>query len=92
MKQDTVVMQKQSDVIRASEIGQYCYCSQAWYLQKCGYRPESPQLEIGRQQHTRLGDTLDQVHVLKKRAHHYALIGGLLLGIACILFLLGVTL
>jgi len=30
-----------TDVLSASEIGQYQYCSCAWILQRCGYEPES---------------------------------------------------
>ena len=37
---------KKTDVLSASEIGQYHYCSCAWHLQRCGYEPESPYLEI----------------------------------------------
>ena len=37
-----------SDIIRASEIGQYQYCSISWKLQKNGYRPNSLYLNKGR--------------------------------------------
>jgi len=55
-------MNSKSIIISASEIGQYHYCSIAWYLQKCGYKPKSQSLEIGLEKHKKLGETLDQVH------------------------------
>jgi hypothetical protein len=45
---------KDTDVISASEIGQYHFCSKAWHLQRCGYEPKSPMLEIGTKKHIEL--------------------------------------
>jgi hypothetical protein len=33
--------------ITASEIGEFAYCSRAWYLKRCGEEPQSPHLEEG---------------------------------------------
>jgi len=44
--------------LHASEIGQYHFCSASWYLQRCGYRPDSNKLTVGLKKHVALGKTL----------------------------------
>ena len=44
-----------NNVISASEIGQYCYCSISWYLQKQGFKPNSEFLDLGQEKHNELG-------------------------------------
>lgn len=41
------------EVISASEIGQYHFCSMSWYLQKMGYKPDSPSLKVGVVKHNK---------------------------------------
>lgn len=53
--------QKSRPILKASEIAQFSYCSVAWYLQKKGYKPESPLLDRGLQKHIYLGDQIDSV-------------------------------
>ena len=48
-----------SAIIRASEIGQYVFCSMAWQLQQNGYIPDSSEIEHGANAHRSLGYTLD---------------------------------
>ncbi|MBU0496469.1 MAG: hypothetical protein KKC68_07135 [Candidatus Thermoplasmatota archaeon] len=48
-----------SPVIRASEIGQYVFCSMAWQLSREGYVPDSPALERGAAAHRSLGVQLE---------------------------------
>lgn len=79
-------VQKKSDVLSASEIGQYSYCSLAWFLQRCGYEPESPYLEPGKQGHIALGNTLDGFEVRMHRARWFMILGLLVFCVA-ILFL-----
>jgi hypothetical protein len=67
-----------SDIISASEIGQYYFCSNAWYLQKCGYKPISPQLEVGIKKHKELGEIIDSTERDIEKSNIYALIGILL--------------
>ena len=50
---------RSSSIIRASEIGQYRFCSIAWKLQKMGYVPNSPALKRGVKAHHRLGHQLE---------------------------------
>ncbi|UCH71684.1 MAG: hypothetical protein JSW62_04610 [Thermoplasmatales archaeon] len=81
-----------SQIIRASEIGQYHYCSVAWYLQKCGYEPKSPKLEIGRKKHEKLGITIDHVNANIKRYRALAILGYLFLTAGVLIFLFEVVL
>jgi len=68
-----------NDVIRASEIGQYMYCSIAWYLQRCGYEPDSPLLEVGKKTHVDLGIAIDSIQDKMKRSRRFAILGCLFL-------------
>ena len=51
-------LQKRNNIINASEISQYSYCSIAWNLQRTGHEPISPLLEIGKKAHVDLGKTI----------------------------------
>jgi len=73
-----------NNVLRASEIGQYMYCSIAWYLQRCGYEPDSPLLDAGKKIHVDLGKTIDNIQDETKRVKRYALLGYLFLIVAII--------
>jgi hypothetical protein len=79
------ILLKKTNVISASEIGQYRYCSCAWFLQRCGYEPESPFLEPGKHVHVALGNTIDRFEVKLRYSRWYALLGSVVL---CIAFLL----
>jgi len=75
--------------ISASEIGQYIYCSVAWHLQKCGYEPKSPFLEIGKEKHVKIGKIINHTQVNTKRSRVFSIIGYLLLIVAVLLILYG---
>lgn len=81
-----------NNVLRASEIGQYMYCSIAWYLQRCGHEPDSPLLNAGRKIHVDLGNTIDDIQEEMKRSRRYALLGYLFLIVAIISILYEVIL
>ena len=66
---------KETDILRASEIGQYHFCSIAWYLQKCGYQPISPMLEIGTKKHIELGKIMDYAQKKTNKSTRTAIIG-----------------
>jgi hypothetical protein len=83
---------KDTDVISASEIGQYHYCSIAWYLQKCGYKPKSPMLDIGIKKHLELGKVMDYTQINTRKTRTLAFIGYLLLIIGVLIFLFEVIL
>lgn len=76
---------KKTDMLSASEIAQYRYCSYAWFLQRCGYEPESPFLESGKHVHVELGNTINRFEVKLLYSRLYVILGSLLL---CIFFLL----
>jgi CRISPR/Cas system-associated exonuclease Cas4 (RecB family) len=83
---------RQSDVINASEIGQYYFCPVAWYLQRKGYKPESPMLDIGTKKHVELGRVIDRATKNAKKSRVFALVGYLLLAIAVLILLFEVIL
>ena len=73
-------------IISASEIGQYNYCSVAWFLHRCGYEPISEYLDVGTKAHMELGNILDYTKQNTKKSKILKLIGYILLIIG-ILFL-----
>jgi CRISPR/Cas system-associated exonuclease Cas4 (RecB family) len=79
-----------SNVLSASEIGQYLFCSVAWKLRRCGYEPESPFLEPGKNVHVALGNRIDGLETRLRYARWYAMIGVLVLLVAFLLLLFGV--
>jgi hypothetical protein len=83
---------KKTDILSASEIGQYHYCSCAWMLQRCGYEPESPSLETGKEIHAALGNTIDGFETKMRSAQWVAILGLFVLCVAVFLFFLGVIL
>jgi hypothetical protein len=85
-------VQKKTDVLSASEMGQYIYCSTAWFLQRCGYEPESRFLEPGKQAHISLGNTMDDIKRTMRSARRVGLLGLAVLFIAIFVFLFGVIL
>ena len=80
-----------SNIIRASEIGQYVFCSISWYLQKCGYRPISPNLEIGIKKHENLGRIIEKSKNKSKKSKALEIIGYLVLIIGFFLFFFEVS-
>jgi hypothetical protein len=74
MKQQNKQQSKTSKIIRSSEIAQYLYCSMAWYLQRCGYQPDSIKLDEGTQKHISFGNSIDTIQHKMKRSHQYALL------------------
>jgi hypothetical protein len=78
---------RSSPVISASEIGQYTYCANAWYLQRCGHEPDSPLLERGTQLHHDHGTALQH---LERREHNAsrALAAGLLVVLLALLLII----
>ncbi len=78
---------KETDIISASEIGQYHFCSIAWYLKKCGYQPESPLLDVGTMEHEKLGKILDIVQTNIRKSKSIAIVGYLLLFLAVLILI-----
>ena len=73
-----------SQVIRASELGQYAYCARAWWLGRVlGYRPTNLQrLAAGEAAHVRHGQRVVSFRRLQRWAYALlalALLAGVLL-------------
>jgi hypothetical protein len=83
---------KKSDVLSASEIGQYVFCSCAWQLRRLGYEPESPFLEPGKDAHVALGEQMERFERTLRISRWCALIGVAVLCGALLLFFFGVML
>ena len=79
-----------SEILSASEIGQYHYCSMAWYLQKSGYKPQSHMLEVGAKKHVEIGNILDSTQSKVKTSRVLAIVGYLLIAFTILLILIGV--
>jgi len=73
------------DVISASEIGQFVYCSMSWYLLRCGYKPDSLLLDLGKKTHVNLGCEIDKIKSKSNLSKRYAYLSYLFLIIAFIL-------
>jgi hypothetical protein len=77
-------------ILKASEIGQFIYCPVAWYLQRQGYKVESPVLDRGLEKHVDLGEQIDTVTEAEKESQLFFYVGlGLMLitGLVFILWL-----
>ena len=75
---------KTSQIIRASEIGEYAYCARAWWLGRVlGYRPANlERLAAGEAAHVRHGQTVMSSRRLQRWAYvslALALLAGALL-------------
>jgi len=92
MKHTKQILFKETEIINASEIGQYCYCPIAWLLQKCGYEPKSPLLDIGAKKHKELGEIINYAQVNIKKSKSLAIVGYLLLITAILIVLFEVIL
>ena len=90
MGQTKITQVKDTDILSASEIGQYQYCSIAWYLQKCGYEPQSHFIGIGAKKHVELGHIMDSVQTKTTLSRALAILGYLLITIALLIILHGV--
>ncbi|UCF49956.1 MAG: hypothetical protein JSU91_00305 [Thermoplasmatales archaeon] len=92
MKQTKGPSLPSSDVIKASEIGQYCYCSIAWYLQKCGFKPKSQLLEKGVKKHEELGSIIEFTKKSDNKSKSFEIAGYLTLILGTLIFIFGVIL
>lgn len=72
-------------VLSASEIGQYCYCSIAWFLQKQGFKPDLELLKIGEKKHNDLGNLIKEIEVKMVKLKILELIGYIVLFFSIIL-------
>jgi hypothetical protein len=72
---------KNKNVITASEIAQYTYCPNAWYLKRCGSTPESKGFAYGIMKHENMGREISSVNRNENASRNLAIIG-------CLIFLI----
>jgi len=80
--------QSRKPILKASEIGQFIYCPVAWYLQRQGYKVESPVLDRGLEKHVDLGEQIDTVTEAEKKSQLFFFVACGLILIAGLVFLL----
>lgn len=80
-----------NDVLSASEVSQFAYCSYSWFLRRCGYEPQSSSLEPGKEVHITLGEKIDSFQTRMQNARLYAIIGFITLCMGLFFLLLGVV-
>ena len=63
-------MPRDDDLIRASEISQYVYCTRAWWFSRVkGYQPENAAaLQQGTARHRRHGRRVERFHLQRRLA------------------------
>ena len=84
------VKKSNNNIISASEIGQYYFCSNSWYLQKCGYIPISNNLETGRKKHKQIGRIITNLERKEKNSNFIKYIGDIFFIISILIFLIQV--
>lgn len=86
-KSNKQIQFNQNDIISASEIGQYLFCNVAWFLKKCGYKPESKLLKEGEKKHIEIGKIIDYSYINTKKSIIISRVGYTLLFIALFIIL-----
>ena len=69
-------LERKKQIINASEVGQYHFCSVAWFLQKKGYKNQSSSLKRGEEKHQIYGKKM--MYLKKKYFVRILYIGGVL--------------
>ena len=70
---------EKNEIISASEIGHYYFCPMAWYLQKCGYKPESTFLDTGTKKHEKIGEIITKTQRENSKSKILSIMGYLIL-------------
>ena len=81
-----------NSVISASEIGQFSYCSIAWFLQKQGFKPDSDLLQIGKKKHFEIGNLINNAEKNLLKSKILAWIGYIILFFSILIFIFEVLL
>lgn len=76
-----------SNIIKASEIGQYKFCSISWKLQKSGFKPNSPSLKKGKKIHESHGFVIEHIENMLTKSKILTLLGYFILFIASFIIL-----
>jgi len=68
--------------ITATEIQNYTYCSMNWFLERCGFKPETPEMRRGTEFHRQLGEKITEVQQIESTAEKSRNIGSALISIS----------
>ena len=74
-------------ILKASEAGQFSYCSVAWHLERQGYKPESSALEKSLEEHADLGAKIESLSKAERTSKQLSYIGYALVLVAVIAFI-----
>jgi hypothetical protein len=74
-------------VLKASEVGQFVYCSVAWHLERQGCKRESSALEKGLEEHTDLSDKIESLLEAERTPNRLSYVGYALLLVAVIVLI-----
>ena len=88
--QDTNSKYNKPQIISASEIGQYNFCSISWKLQKKGFIPKKKYIKRGEEAHISQGRTIGNIENLSISLKIIILITSILLVLALLFIILGV--
>ena len=77
-------------IISASEIGQYIFCSISWKLQKKGFIPKKKYIKRGEKAHIYHGKTIGNIEKLSISLKLIILITSILLFLALLFIIFGV--
>lgn len=80
-------MYKKREYIKSSEIGQYKFCSLAWYWNKVGIEFDRKESNLGQEKHIELGKNIDYY----KKTSKYSIIF-LIIAIISLIILLWILL
>lgn len=79
-----------SQIISASEIGQYNFCSISWKLKKKGFIPKKEYIKRGEKAHRSQGQTIGNIENLSISLKIIILITSILLFLALLFIIFGV--
>ena len=88
--QDTNSKYNKPQIISASEIGQYNFCSISWKLQKKGFIPKKKYIKRGEEAHISQGQTIGNIEKLSISLKIIILITSILLFLAFLFIIFGV--
>lgn len=60
-------MKESSPIVKVSDIGQFVYCSVAWYLERHGHKPDPILLRKGLKGHMEAGKEVERNHSIAGR-------------------------
>jgi len=74
-------------VLKASEVGQFAYCSVAWHLERQGCKPELSALGKGLEEQVELGAKIESLSKAERTSKQLSYVGYALVLVAVIAFI-----